>query len=82
LITTTIVLAGADDVKEFVAAMSRHNYAATLLSGPYCIDPKSLIGVFSLDFSSPATLQIDAPQADDLLREIGRFIVPAPSQMK
>ena len=82
MVTTTIVLTGTDDVKEFVAAMAHCDHAATLLSGQYIIDAKSLLGVFSLDFSSPATLRIDAPEADELLGEIKRFIVPASSQAK
>ena len=75
-------LTSINDVKQFVNSACTQSFDIDLISGRYIIDAKSLLGVFSLDFSSPVTLRIDAPEADELLGEIERFIVPASSQAK
>ena len=41
-----------DQVKEFVDLLSKYPYEMDLVSGRYTIDAKSLLGIYSLAYSS------------------------------
>ena len=51
-----ISLEKAATVKEFVQVAQRFSCDITLSSGRYCVDGKSLLGIFSLDLSKPVEL--------------------------
>ena len=64
-----------DDVKKFVAIVSRYPYDIDLRSGRYVVDAKSLLGIFSIDLSKPITMTIYSDSCDDLLKEIEPYII-------
>ncbi len=45
------------EAKEFVGICNDMNFKVELLSGPYIIDAKSIMGLFSLDLSKPIELR-------------------------
>ena len=49
-----ISLEMAQKVKEFVAITQDCPYEILLKSGKYVVDAKSILGIFSLDLSSPS----------------------------
>ncbi|MBQ6552274.1 MAG: HPr family phosphocarrier protein [Clostridia bacterium] len=51
-----IALTTINDVKNFVDAVSRCDFAIDLSSGRYTVDGKSIMGIFSLDLSKPISL--------------------------
>ncbi len=53
-----------DKVKGFVNILTRYEGQFDLVSGRYIVDAKSIMGIFSLDLSSPITLQVDG--CDDI----------------
>lgn len=57
--TVNIVLHSIDQVKNFVNTMSRIEGEATLFSGRYVIDAKSIMGIFSLELTKPMKLEIE-----------------------
>lgn len=59
VITKTVNISTVNDVKDFVEIACRHNCNATLISGRFAIDAKSIMGVFSLDVSKPLTLELE-----------------------
>ncbi|NLD88651.1 MAG: HPr family phosphocarrier protein [Clostridiales bacterium] len=50
---TRIILSSIDDIKSFVAYATAQSCAIDLMSGRYTVDGKSIMGIFSLDLSSP-----------------------------
>ena len=66
---TTVFLQAINDVKEFV------NFDIDLVSGRYAIDAKSIMGIFSLDLSKPIQLNAHTDDAEDLLKDLNKFIV-------
>ena len=48
-----IRLKSIDDIKKFVSAVSGCAYDVDMMSGRYQVDAKSIMGIFSLDLSSP-----------------------------
>ena len=54
-----ISLYSADDVKRFADLAQSMDGKVTLSSGRYCIDAKSVIGIFVLDLASPLSLEIE-----------------------
>lgn len=48
-----------ESVKKFVNIVSRYDVDATIKSGRYIIDAKSIMGLFSLDLSKPVILLVD-----------------------
>ena len=63
-----------DHVKNFVSLVNRYPYDMDLRSGRYVVDAKSILGIFSLDWSKPVTMEIYAEDCDELLNEIKPFI--------
>ena len=56
MITEQIFLKTLDDVKNFVALCMSKPYDIELLLGKYVVNAKSIMGVFSLDLTSPMTV--------------------------
>ena len=51
------------EAKAFVTASNEVDFKVELVSGPYIIDAKSIMGLFSLDLSKPIDLNIHADGA-------------------
>lgn len=73
--TTKIRINAIDDVKNFVALVTRVDYDVDIISGRYAIDAKSIMGIFSLDLSKELELRIHSDDCGDFLDEIKDFIV-------
>ena len=77
--TVQISLNSIDKVKSFVNDISKFDYDFDLVSGRYVIDAKSIMGIFSLDRSSPVNVSINADEGDEgfktFLERIGEYIV-------
>ena len=56
--TVTISLNSIDKVKAFVNDITKFDSDFDLVSGRYVIDAKSIMGIFSLDLSTPIDLNI------------------------
>lgn len=52
-----------DDVKEFVRETLKIDADIDLVKGRYVIDAKSMIGVFTIDFTTPVKLCIHSDDA-------------------
>ena len=63
-----------DNVKNFVSLVNRYPYDMDLRSGRHVVDAKSILGIFSLDWSKPVTMEIYCDDCEDLLNEIKPFI--------
>lgn len=72
-----IRLKTVDDVKDFVSSTLSNKVNAVLQSGRYCVDAKSIMGIFSLDLSVPITLVIecDSSDIDSYMDKIERFLI-------
>ena len=72
-----VSLNSMEKVKSFVNDISGFTKADfDLVSGRYVIDAKSIMGIFSLDLSSPIQLNIYAEQDEDkILETIKPYIV-------
>ena len=73
--TTLIRLKSLDEIREFAALAVEHDYIITLHSGNFSVNGKSVMGLLSLDFSSPVTLALDKAYADEFFAEADKFIV-------
>ena len=72
-----IHLSDISDVKKVVQAANTAAYSINLVSDKYIIDAKSIIGIFSLDFSKPIEVQMfveNDKDAEDFLSRIQEFI--------
>ena len=72
---TTVFLQAINDVKEFVNIVMKYDFDVDLVSGRYAIDAKSIMGIFSLDLSKPIQLNAHTDDAEDLLKDLNKFIV-------
>ena len=61
-----------EDVKKFVRYAEQQSFEIDLVNGRYVIDGKSIMGIFSLDLSTPKMLEIHASndEAEGLLEKI------------
>ena len=65
-----IILDNVDKVKAFVVTVSKYPGDATLVSGRYVVDAKSIMGIFSLDLSKPIELNIHAEDDVDTILDV------------
>lgn len=61
-----------EDVKNFVRCAEQQSFEIDLVNGRYVIDGKSIMGIFSLDLSTPKMLEIHASydEAEGFLEKI------------
>ena len=64
-----VSLNSMEKVKTFVNDISGFKADFDLVSGRYVIDAKSIMGIFSLDLSSPIQLNIYADHDEDVIME-------------
>lgn len=72
--SVTIQLSLAENVKDFVAAVSKYPYDIDLRSGRHVVDAKSILGIFSLDLNKPITLEVYDDKCEDLLEDVKPFM--------
>ena len=64
------------EAKAFVTASNEVDFKVELVSGPYIIDAKSIMGIFSLDLSKPIDLNIHAESnIDEILSTLSPYII-------
>ena len=73
--TTNIKLATISDVRDFVNAVAAFEDEIDLQSGRYVVDGKSIMGIFSLDLSSPIEMVIYGDKEDELIAKVEKYIV-------
>ena len=73
--TYNILLKSINDVKNFVNSVNKYDFEIDLTSGRYIVDAKSIMGIFSLDLSSPIKIEIHTNECDDLYNEIKDYII-------
>ena len=72
--TITIYLECINDIKKFVSIVSKYDGDFDLISGRYVVDAKSIMGIFSLDLSTP--IQLSLPSAiPELMEELKPYII-------
>lgn len=78
MFSVNVNLNSIDKVKEFVNIMTNQIFDVDLVSDRYVIDAKSIMGIFSLDLSTPKELVVhtdDGTAFATLKEEIKKFIV-------
>ena len=64
----------ASQVKAFVSVVQKYAYEIDLRSDRYVVDAKSILGIFSLDLSTPVVLEVFSDNCGDLIEALGPFI--------
>ena len=62
------------DLNHFVSIVNRFPYEMSLSSGRHVRDPKSVLGILSLDLDRPLTLTIHHDNCEQLLEQLSPFI--------
>ena len=70
----TIRLSTIDAVRGFVSAVTQFSGDVDLSSGRYVIDAKSIMGIFSLDLSSPIQLTCQSGNVEELEKLIAPYL--------
>ena len=73
--TVKISLNSIEKVKSFVNTISQFDSDFDLISGRYVIDAKSIMGIFSLDLSSPIDLTIHDDNDTEILEALKPYII-------
>lgn len=64
VVVKNVKFSSIEDVKHFVRCAEKQNFELDLVSGRYVIDGKSIMGIFSLDLSTPKMLEIHASETE------------------
>ena len=70
-----ILLNSIDKVKNFVSTTTHIEGDLDLVVGRYVVDAKSIMGIFSLDFSQPVELRANCPDGSDFPAKIAPYLV-------
>lgn len=71
----TLSLNSIEKVKKFVNIIGRYDGDFDLSSGRYKVDAKSIMGIFSLDLSTPLKLDIhNDEEAEAVIADINSYI--------
>ena len=73
--TAKVKFGNVVDAQKFVGICNDMNFKVELLSGAYVIDAKSIMGIFSLDFSQPVELRANCPDGSDFPAKIAPYLV-------
>lgn len=65
-----IILDSVDKVKAFVVTISKYPGEATLTSGRYVVDAKSIMGIFSLALNKPIDFMYEGELVAELAKEV------------
>lgn len=71
---TVIRLNSTTDIKEFVDLTNMCEGNVTAYSGKYIVDAKSVMGIFSLDLSTPIKIEIDGEVPAEVKEGMKKFI--------
>lgn len=63
------------EVKEFNAAAAQIPGDVDLRSGRYCVDAKSIMGIFSLNLGRDLTVESNAVSEDELRKRFAIYLV-------
>ena len=72
----SVFLTSVSDVKAFVNAASFYPYEVDVLSGRYIINGKSIMGLFSIDLSTPVKVRLSkaGAEAEELINSLRPYI--------
>jgi hypothetical protein len=70
----TIHLSTANDVQEFISMASTLPYIVWVDDGEHCVDSRSVLQMFALDFHKPLRLQVDEAHRDDFRALAQKFL--------
>ena len=74
----TIRLNDVKNVQDFNKLATKQGFSIDVrsLDRHYCIDAKSLMGLFSLDLSKPVlvSVEVDSPDVDKFFTEIAEYV--------
>lgn len=73
-----IKLVSIEDVYTLVKTLLAFDGEVDLESGRYKVDGRSLLGIFSLDLTSPIKLIYHGEKSDELFSRLEKFVVEAP----
>ena len=79
MVNKKINLDTIDKVQALVGAATEANFEVDILTDNFIVNAKSIMGIFSLDRSSPVNMSIGADEGDEGLKaffsRIGEYIV-------
>lgn len=70
----TIRLNTLGEVKEFNATAGEISADVDLRSGRYCVDAKSIMGIFSLNLGRPLVVECPALSEEDLRKKFAMYL--------
>jgi len=75
MIKKQINLTTIEQAQQFVSICMALDFKVELVSDPYVVDAKSIMGLLSLDFSKPITVQAHCAADDPFFDRISAFLV-------
>lgn len=78
MITKTVLINSITKVKNFINKISTFEGQVDIVSGRYCINAKSIMGIFSIDITQPLTLNVHVEDPEEFNVDISEFEVTEP----
>ena len=72
-----ILLSSIERVKNFVRLVNQYPGQISIVSGPYVVDAKSIMGIFSLNLNEPVTVEMRDDVPSELMERLAPFSICA-----
>ena len=70
-----VLLSSVDLVKDFVRLVNQFPGQISIVSGPYVVDAKSIMGIFSLNLNEPVTVEMKDDVPVELMERLAPFSI-------
>ena len=68
-----VLLSSIERVKNFVRLVNQYPGQISIVSGPYVVDAKSIMGIFSLNLNEPVTVEMRDDVPAELMERLSPF---------
>lgn len=70
-----VLLSSIERVKNFVRLVNQYPGQISIVSGPYVVDAKSIMGIFSLNLNEPVTVEMRDDVPAELMERLAPFSI-------
>lgn len=70
-----ILLSSVERVKDFVRLVNQFSGQINIVSGPYVVDAKSIMGIFSLNLNEPVFVEMKEDVPAELMERLAPFFI-------
>jgi len=74
MVSRKVILRNQKEIMEFISLVERYSYSVDISTDHCTMNAKSLLGMLAMGLNRVMRMDIYADNADDLLRDVNKFV--------